>query len=500
VAASLAVWTCLPSTPFAAEPAAPGQPWTNSLGMKFVPVPGTPVSFCIWETRVRDYALYASANPGVDASWKNVMNQNLPVSKGPDDPVVSVSWDNAKAFCQWLTRKERDAGLIGAGQEYRLPGDAEWSAALGLTEETGATPKEKDRRIPDAFPWGNQWPPPRGAGSFGGEESGNGDPSGSQKVISGYRDDYPSTAPVGSFQPNRLGIFDLSGNVWEWCEDFYDGQSGGRVLRGGSWVSVVPDLLLSTRRLGVSPILRGDCTGFRVVLTTGTAFSQEEAAPFDPVKQFEHIGIFTPSKQPGERLVAASKVWVTDFPRHPFGVEWLRSEAPFKGPNPHIAFRVENIEQAAAAAKGLTSTSKPFDAGIARVAFFHSDDGAVVEFMEYPKESPKASPRPIEFNHVGLITTEKKSNERFVPATKVWVTDINSHPYRVEWLRYEPSSPVQGPVREMPHVAFRVDRIAAASKGLKVLIEPFDAGIATVGFYQTGDGAVVEFMEMHEKK
>ena len=104
-----------------------------------------------------------------------------------------------------------------------------------------------------------------------------------------------------------------------------------------------------------------------------------------------------------------------------------------------------------------------------------------------------------QFEHIGIFTAEKKPNERFVAATKVWVTDIAAHPYRVEWLRFEPDSPVKGPVREQPHVAFRVDSIAQAARGLKVLIEPFDAGIAKVSFYQTGDGAVVEFMEYHKK-
>jgi hypothetical protein len=113
-----------------------------------------------------------------------------------------------------------------------------------------------------------------------------------------------------------------------------------------------------------------------------------------------------------------------------------------------------------------------------------------------PAKEPSMS---LQFDHIGLITTEKKPNETYVAATKVWVTDIPSHPYRVEWLRFEPDSPVKGPVREKPHVAFRVDSIAEAAKGLKVLIEPFDAGIARVGFYETGDGAVVEFMEYYEK-
>jgi hypothetical protein len=101
----------------------------------------------------------------------------------------------------------------------------------------------------------------------------------------------------------------------------------------------------------------------------------------------------------------------------------------------------------------------------------------------------------MQFDHIGIVTTEKKADEMYVPATKVWVTLAQNHFYRVEWLRFEPDSPVTGPVREMPHVAYRVDSIRQAAEGLKVLLEPFQAGIAVVGFYQTADGAVVEFME-----
>jgi hypothetical protein len=106
----------------------------------------------------------------------------------------------------------------------------------------------------------------------------------------------------------------------------------------------------------------------------------------------------------------------------------------------------------------------------------------------------------MQFDHIGIVTKEKKSDETFVPATRVWITDFQKHPFRVEWLRYEPDSPVAGHVREMPHVAFRVDDIRAAAKGMKVLLEPFDAGIAVVGFYQTDDGAVIEFMEYPKKE
>lgn len=106
----------------------------------------------------------------------------------------------------------------------------------------------------------------------------------------------------------------------------------------------------------------------------------------------------------------------------------------------------------------------------------------------------------MQFDHIGIVTTEEKPGQIFIEPTRVWITDFQKHPYRVEWLRYEPDTPVTGPVREMPHVAFRVESIAEASKGMKVLLEPFDAGIAVVGFFQTDDGAVVEFMEYKEEE
>ena len=104
----------------------------------------------------------------------------------------------------------------------------------------------------------------------------------------------------------------------------------------------------------------------------------------------------------------------------------------------------------------------------------------------------------MQFDHVGIVTTEKKPGEIFIAPTRVWITEFQKHPYRVEWLRYEPDSPVTGPVRQGPHVAFRVESIAEASKGMKTLLEPFDVGFAVVAFYQAADGAVIEFMEYKE--
>ncbi len=105
----------------------------------------------------------------------------------------------------------------------------------------------------------------------------------------------------------------------------------------------------------------------------------------------------------------------------------------------------------------------------------------------------------MEFSHVGMITDEVKEGETFVEATRVWVTDFIKHPYHIEWLRFEKDSPLTGPVRNLPHVAYRVDSLETASAGMKVLLEPFTPldGLR-VGFYETSDGAVIEFMEYDE--
>jgi hypothetical protein len=102
----------------------------------------------------------------------------------------------------------------------------------------------------------------------------------------------------------------------------------------------------------------------------------------------------------------------------------------------------------------------------------------------------------MEFSHVGLITDVPQPGEVFVEATRVWITDFTRHPFHVEWLRFEPDSPVAGPVRTQPHVAYRVDSIERAAAGLRVLLEPFQPlPDLRVGFFQSADGAVIEFME-----
>ena len=217
--------------------------WTNTLGMVFVPVPGTDVQFCIWDTRVQDYAAFARA--------KNRAVTQPRFAQGPTHPVVMVSWPDANEFAQWLTQRERQSRKRTAAQNYRLPKDWEWSVAAGLNEPRTGRPQVKSGRIANVYPWGTQWPPPKGAGNF----------DASLGV-----DSYVNTSPVGSFAPNPFGLYDMGGNVCQWCEDFSNGPATGRVLRGGAWNLSAPAQLLSSTRFSNSRSSLGLDYGFRLVL------------------------------------------------------------------------------------------------------------------------------------------------------------------------------------------------------------------------------------------
>ncbi|HTY86537.1 MAG TPA: SUMF1/EgtB/PvdO family nonheme iron enzyme [Candidatus Acidoferrum sp.] len=219
---------------------------------------------------MKDFAAFAATDPKLDGTnWNHALYHGVtPVSPGPDYPVVNVSWNDAAAFCAWLTRKDREAGKIAPGASYRLPTDAEWSWAVGIGDhETNGTPKDKSTKIEGVFPWGIQYPPPAGAGNFA-------DLSAREcftnwPYIEGYRDGFAATSPVGSFPPNRLGLYDLAGNALEWCDDFYDGAGRQRVLRGGGWNNKGPKSLLSSCREHVAPNRFSVVTGFRCVLEPG---------------------------------------------------------------------------------------------------------------------------------------------------------------------------------------------------------------------------------------
>ena len=177
---------------------------------------------------------------------------------GPDHPVVLVSWNDAQAFCAWLSRRE--------GRRYGLPTEAQWEyAARGGTKSawwTGDDPAAlreaaniADAALVDVMP--------------------------ARREAEPWSDRAPFLAPVGSYAPNPFGLYDMHGNVWEWCEDEWDeayflratdhdplatGEGGFRAIRGGGWLDAA-ERASSAQRVWFDPTFRYCLlSGFRVVV------------------------------------------------------------------------------------------------------------------------------------------------------------------------------------------------------------------------------------------
>jgi formylglycine-generating enzyme required for sulfatase activity len=170
-----------------------------------------------------------------------------------NSPVVGVTWRDAEKFCEWLTARERKRGVLTTNQSYRLPRVTEWIYAAGTA----------------LYPWGDAWPPPRGAGNFAGTELLSSVTN--HPVITDYQDGFAGTAPVGSFRPNALGVFDLAGNVWEFCADGPANAANVRWMMGGSWDNSAKEALSVSNRARGDGQNRYAHRGFRCALVTSEA-------------------------------------------------------------------------------------------------------------------------------------------------------------------------------------------------------------------------------------
>ena len=160
-----------------------------------------------------------------DAKWK-----------GPEQPVVGVSWVEAVAFCRWLSEM--------TGEKIMLPTEAQWQYAA----------QGDDGR---AYPWGNAWDAGRCNNNVDGKGIGR-------------------TTPVQQYEgkgDSPFGVVDMAGNVWEWCSTSYntgrDDLDGTdlRVLRGGSWDLTLTDIFRCTFRYRFTPTHGNTYGGFRLALT-----------------------------------------------------------------------------------------------------------------------------------------------------------------------------------------------------------------------------------------
>lgn len=232
------------------------EPFTNSLGMRFVPLPGSGVLMCVHETRRKDYQQYADDVEGVDITWEEPVIKGKIIVQKSDHPVINVSWEDAMAFCAWLSQKE--------GRTYRLPTSHEFDLAISLhPDPTSLSPEDLEQHVNCETPWGT---PDYLEGKAFANYGYNG------------ADPYPGTAPVMSFEPNRHGIYDLSGNTWEWMADLAKNGSD-RVLRGSGFTNFGSVYTSSGIRANTPGDLRqpperdgpARVPGFRVVVESSSA-------------------------------------------------------------------------------------------------------------------------------------------------------------------------------------------------------------------------------------
>ena len=252
------------------------HPYVNDLGMKFAPLPGHPLLFSLWETRIRDYEAFIKETGGPAGDAKAASPLRVPGRTGwqesptaswkvpgwpvtPDHPVCGVSYVEASAFCAWLTARERAAGRISTHHTYRLPTSDEWQDAAAHPSDSGGDGAATE------FIWGDAWPPPRGAGNLTGREVIQPPWPGWNTLD--YEDGYPRTAPVGQFTPSAKGFYDLEGNVKEWCVPLPGGDPSLKPLRGAAWGTNAQRKLFGMRYLSLAdPNERHSLHGFRCVL------------------------------------------------------------------------------------------------------------------------------------------------------------------------------------------------------------------------------------------
>ena len=253
----------LATIPAVVAPAAAGKPWKVSLpgnvaldlvwiapGTFTMGSPPTEVGRNANEGPQTQVALTKGFWLGkylvTQGQYQAVMGSNPSYFKalGKDVPVEQVSWNDAMMFCQKLTAQEQAAGRLPAGYAFTLPTEAQWEYAC----RAGTT----------------------------GPYAGNLDAMGWYAQNSNNK-----THPVGSKQPNAWGLYDMHGNVWEWCTDWFGPDPGGsvvdplgpasgavRVIRGGCWLHDAASCR-SAFRFGGEPGNRGHALGFRLALSPG---------------------------------------------------------------------------------------------------------------------------------------------------------------------------------------------------------------------------------------
>lgn len=333
-------WLSQQSGAISSTPPVLGDEFKNSQSMRFVPVGGRLLAVAQTETPVASYLAFVK-----DTGRKQPAGES-----DSSLPATGVSWLDARAFCDWLTAKERASGTIGGNQRYRLPTDEEWSWIAGLPPESGSSPRAKNGAMADHYPVAGNSPYelPSDNDRLITDARLAAPPSAPKWHEGNYGFNSPHTpaspAPVASFSPThvpvtlkkRFKIHDLGGNVWEWCADMLDpADSGlGRVIRGGAYSVTKPGEALTSIRRSAPENIEAPDIGFRCVFEYASA----ESAPPEITEQRteleqERIARFAVlNQQRAKTNGSAATPVATQLHRNSLGMEFMVARQAVKDP------------------------------------------------------------------------------------------------------------------------------------------------------------------------
>jgi len=208
----------------------------NSLSFDMIKIPNKNYEMGKYPVTIAEYMHFAKGNEKHLPKWKQEKLDNYEKMNLTDNaPIIGVSWHDAVEYCKWLNEQQKE-------YVYRLPREAEWeySCRAGTTTKWSFGDDEKEL---DKYAWYDK-------NSYDlGEEY----------------EDY-GTHIVGEKLPNPWGLFDMHGNIFEWCEDWYNEDRERKVLRGGSWF-VSAKFARSAFRYRGNTVLRDSVVGFRLLRT-----------------------------------------------------------------------------------------------------------------------------------------------------------------------------------------------------------------------------------------
>ena len=207
----------------------------NSLSFDMIKIPNKNYEMGKYTVTIAEYMHFAKNNEKHLPEWKDELGHYEKMNLTANAPIIGVSWHDAVAFCNWLNEQQKV-------YVYRLPTEAEWEYAC----KAGTTTKWSfgdDEKALDKYAWYRK----------------------NSYALGEEHKDY-GTHTVGKKEPNPWGLYDMHGNVFEWCEDWYEKEEKNKLLRGGSWISSAFDTR-SANRDRFYPTDWSYVVGFRLLRT-----------------------------------------------------------------------------------------------------------------------------------------------------------------------------------------------------------------------------------------